>query len=108
MLFGKRYLIRVSGDSMYPLLKDNDLVFVNPNAYKVHLPSVDDIVVARHPYQKSTLLIKKVDSIDENDKLFLLGINKASSTDSRSFGSVSKNHIKGKVVGMSKHKLRRV
>lgn len=106
MLLGKRYMIRVKGNSMSPLFKDNDLVFVNPKAYKVHLPSVNDIVLVRHPYQKNTFLIKKVDNIDEKEKLFLLGINRNSSTDSRSFGRVSKKHIRGKVVGVVKCKLK--
>ncbi len=91
---------------MFPVLKDNDVVFVNPNAYKASFPSVNDIVVAKHPYKDNTLLIKKIVSIDENEKFCLLGINKNSSTDSRSFGSVCKKHILGKVVGVSKYKLK--
>ncbi len=91
--------LKVSGDSMSPLYLDGDQIAVDSKAYQAVLPAVGDIVLCEHPYIKAHLMIKKIQSIDQAGRYFVVGINAAESTDSRSFGSVAANKIVGKVIG---------
>ena len=79
---------------MMPGLKSGDIVLIDPYAKG----SVGDIVIAGHPYKKSVRLMKRVDSIDENGRYFLIGDNPDASTDSRSFGSIAVSDVTGKVI----------
>ncbi len=96
-LLGQRCRFRVTGLSMFPLLKPGDKLLVDPNAYRQKLPCPGDIVVARHPYRPNLLLVKRVDSVLEDGNCFLMGDNSSESTDSRSFGCVSPEQILGRV-----------
>ena len=93
-LLGRRQAFRVEGDSMLPILKSGDTVLVNPRA-KI---KPGDIVAANHPYIAKMKLIKRVESIDAQGRFVLRGDNPQESTDSRSFGSLAKNELVGKVV----------
>ena len=78
---------------MLPNLKDGDKVLVKPHkSYQI-----GDIVVAKHPFKQSVVLIKRVSEVSEKG-LILLGDNPAESTDSRTLGEISKKDILGKVV----------
>ncbi len=79
---------------MLPTLKDGDAVLINPNARL----QVGDIVLANHPYKKSVKILKRIREFADNGDLFLIGDNAAESTDSRTFGLVSLEYIKGKVT----------
>jgi len=94
LLINARRAYRVEGDSMLPTVKSGDTVLTDPRADL----SVGDIVVVDHPYVRSLKLIKRVESINSDGRYVLAGDNPEGSTDSRSFGSVSKSDIKGKVV----------
>lgn len=59
---------------------------------------VGDIVLARHPYRRDVVLLKRVDHIDSQGRLHLLGDNPRESTDSRSFGSVGAERVIGRVT----------
>ncbi|MDJ0714586.1 MAG: nickel-type superoxide dismutase maturation protease [Prochloraceae cyanobacterium] len=96
-LLGFRFRFRVKGLSMAPLLKPGDELLVDPNAYRQKLPFPGDIVVAKHPYRSDLLLVKRVASVLKDGNCFLIGNNSSESTDSRSFGSVSPEHIIGRV-----------
>lgn len=85
---------RIEGDSMQPVLRDGDEVVVDEKA-KV---GIGDIVIARHPFKKSLEMAKRITAIDANGKFFLVGDNSDESTDSRNFGPVSIECIKGKVT----------
>ena len=98
LLISARRAYRVEGDSMLPTVKNGDTVLADPCADLL----VGDIVVVDHPYVRSLKLIKRVESIQSNGRYVLAGDNPEASTDSRSFGSVSKNDIKGKVVCRTK------
>lgn len=89
---GRREIFLVEGDSMLPILKDGDYVFINPHAQ----PNVGDIVLARHPFKQSVKIIKRVAEISPEGKFTLLGDNLAESTDSRSFGALAAKNILGK------------
>jgi len=79
---------------MMPLLKHGDQVTVNESAEL----DAGDIVIALHPFKKGVEMVKRIREIDENGKYFLVGDNPDESTDSRTFGAISVECIKGKVV----------
>ena len=91
---GKRRAILVEGDSMLPDLKNGDGVLINPDAPIV----AGDILLAKHPYKKNVVILKRLAEIDENGNYFLVGDNAAESSDSRTFGAISAKHILGKAV----------
>lgn len=79
---------------MNPTLKDGEVVLVDRNAGI----EVGDIVVAKHPIEQNSELIKRIGRINEQGNYFLVGDNLENSNDSRHFGAVTKEYIKGKVV----------
>jgi len=92
--FSNYKLFRVEGDSMFPSLKNGDFVLINP-AFE---PQIGDIVLADHPFKKSVKIIKRIKEINAEDRFFLIGDNPKESTDSRSFGTISRKDILGKIV----------
>ncbi len=84
---------------MSPLYLDGDCVAVDSAAYSDKTPIVGDVVLCQHPFIKDYLMIKKIESIDQQGRFFVVGINKQTSTDSRSFGAIAGSLIFGKVVG---------
>ena|SRR5215213_6727939 len=97
-LCGFREIFLVQGDSMLPILKDGDVVLVNPYA----APQTGDIVLARHPFKKSVRIIKRIKEISPEGRYFLVGDNAEESTDSRSFGTIPAKDILGKAVSRLK------
>ncbi|MGI8670679.1 MAG: nickel-type superoxide dismutase maturation protease [Aridibacter sp.] len=95
IFLGKRFKYLVEGNSMLPTLKDGDKVLVDKQA-KIE---VGDIVVAKHPLEQVSEVMKRVERITEHGSYFLVGDNLKESTDSRHYGAVTKDYIKGKVVG---------
>ena len=91
---GRRRAIRVEGDSMLPDLKNGDGILINPDAQIV----AGDILLAKHPFKKSVVILKRLAEIDENGNYFLVGDNPSESSDSRTFGAISAKHILGKAV----------
>lgn len=77
---------RVSGNSMYPILKNGD-VFLARRRRKDEIPDTGAIVVAEYGEK---LIVKQFFPINEDgdDKAFLLGFNRKNSRDSRSFGAL--------------------
>ncbi len=79
---------------MNPTLQDREVVLVDREA----AIGVGDIVVAKHPVEQISELIKRVDHINKHGHYFLIGDNPDDSNDSRHFGAVTREYIKGKVV----------
>jgi nickel-type superoxide dismutase maturation protease len=79
---------------MYPTLKSGDVVLIDLRAFI----AIGDIVVADHPYKQSVKMIKRIESIDPGGRYILKGDNPDGSTDSRTYGTIAKGDIKGKVV----------
>lgn len=100
LYIGKRRAIRVEGDSMLPNLKDGDGILIDEDA-KIE---IGDIILAKHPFKKSVIILKRLTEIDENGNYFLVGDNPPESTDSRTFGALSAKHILGKAVCRLKEK----
>ena len=83
------------GKSMKPTLKDGEVVLVDREAENIE---VGDIVVAKHPLEQTSEVVKRVELINERGHYFLVGDNLDDSNDSRHFGAVTREYIKGKVV----------
>ncbi|MEO6334080.1 MAG: nickel-type superoxide dismutase maturation protease [Pyrinomonadaceae bacterium] len=91
---GKLKAFRVQGDSMLPALRDGEVVLISAKASV----GPGDIVLARHPYKQSVKILKRVAAIDESGRYSLVGDNAGESTDSRTFGTLPREYIDGKVV----------
>ncbi len=91
---GLRIAFLIKGESMWPTLNEGDTVLVKPTS----IAREGDIVLAKHPYKSSLKIVKRVAEILPDGALILKGDNPIGSTDSRSFGSVSKNDVVGRVV----------
>lgn len=91
---GSRHKYVCEGKSMNPTLKDGEVVLVDREAEIV----AGDIVVARHPFEPNSEVVKRVVRINEHGHYFLLGDNRDDSIDSRDYGPVRREYIKGKVV----------
>lgn len=83
---------------MIPHLQPGDELLVDPRAYRQQSPRVGDVVVAHRPDRTGITIVKRVAAVEQDGRLFLLGDNPASSTDSRSFGLVSPGNILGKAT----------
>ena len=97
VFLGSRHKYICEGKSMNPTLKDGEVVLVDRKA-KIE---VGDIVVAKHPIEQNSEIVKRVERINEHGHYFLVGDNLEDSNDSRHFGAVTKEYIKGKVVARS-------
>jgi nickel-type superoxide dismutase maturation protease len=98
IFLGYRHKYICEGVSMNPTLKDGEVVLVDRNA----AIEVGDIVVAKHPFEQTSEVVKRIARINERGNYFLVGDNLENSNDSRHFGAVTKDYIKGKVVARLK------
>ena len=94
VFLGSRFQYICEGTSMNPTLKDGEIVLVDREGPI----EVGDIVVARHPIEHGTEVVKRVARINERGHYYLVGDNLDDSTDSRHYGAVTREYIKGKVV----------
>ena len=80
--------VTVRGDSMWPSLKDGDVVAAN--SYQGETVLKGQIIVFPSPFDKKNILIKRVKSVDD-DQLFVEGDNPdpSASDDSHNFGSIN-------------------
>ena len=94
VFLGSRHKYICEGTSMNPTLRDGEVVLVDRDA-KIE---VGDIVVAKHPLEQNSEVVKRVERINQRGHYFLMGDNPDDSTDSRHYGAVTREYIKGKVV----------
>ena len=94
IFLGSRHKYICEGKSMSPTLKDGEAVLVDREA-KIE---IGDIVVAKHPIEQTSEVVKRVERINQHGHYFLVGDNLEDSNDSRHFGAVTREYIKGKVV----------
>lgn len=81
---------RVVGDSMSPTLRDGQIII----AHTLRKFRAGQVVIA---FVDGKEVVKRIDRVESNGQLYLLGDNEIHSTDSRSFGSVVDSKIEGTV-----------
>ena len=94
VFLGSRHKYICEGKSMNPTLKDGEVVLVDRDA----MIEVGDIVVAKHPIEQNSEVVKRIERINAQGHYFLIGDNPDDSEDSRHYGAVTREYIKGKVV----------
>jgi hypothetical protein len=83
---------RVNGHSMVPILPPGIIVF-GFRWIRRHKPG--HVIIFLHDSKEK---IKRIDHIEENGELYVLGEHPAVSTDSRTFGSIDPSAVKARVV----------
>ncbi len=84
---------------MLPAYRDGDKVVIDTSAYVDLLPQPGDVVLAAHPFYRDVRMIKRVDHVTADRRVFVVGDNPRESTDSRSWGALRPCQIIGKVIG---------
>ncbi|HEX2172336.1 MAG TPA: nickel-type superoxide dismutase maturation protease, partial [Dehalococcoidia bacterium] len=87
----------ITGESMLPAYADGDYVIVDLAAYRRRPPRLGEAVLARDPREPGRTLVKRVDRLDPDGRLWLLGDNPERSTDSRTFGPIPPDLVIGRV-----------
>lgn len=90
------YVYKIIGDSMLPVLNHGDYVVVNRLAFLLSKPIIGDVIALRDP-REGKVIIKRITK-NVNNKYFVEGDNKKSSTDSRIFGMIERKDIIGKII----------
>lgn len=101
---------RVSGESMAPLLADNDVIFINKASLLFRSPEKNDIVQLFDPLDQHKLLVKRIVAVPgetvvyekqniilPENYYFVQGDNFLSSYDSKDFGPIHRKLIIGLV-----------
>ena len=88
-------LYRVVGKSMEPAYKNGSVLLISKAALRFGL-KIGDAVMAFDPRDKRPIL-KRIAKVSK-EGIYLKGDNEAQSTDSRTFGIVTKENIIGKVI----------
>ena len=95
---GRRFRrFAISGRSMVPALRPGDWVLVDEHAYRGRLPRRGHIVVATDPREPDRQLVKRVAAVDLHGNIRIEGDNAGESTDSRHFGAVPRENLRGRV-----------
>ncbi len=89
---------RVTGASMEPALADGEVVLVRQWGRRDRLAAPGAVVLVEDPGRRSRLLVKRVLSVAAGGAT-VRGDNRSGSTDSRSFGPVPLDHVRGRVLG---------
>tara|TARA_B100001769_G_scaffold156140_1_gene122622 strand:+ start:23 stop:325 length:303 start_codon:yes stop_codon:yes gene_type:complete len=84
--------VKVNGDSMWPTLRDGDIVrfeIIDSNLIEPNL-----IVLFKHPFKKDFNLIKRISTVEDGE-VFLVGDNPDpnASEDSHNFGRINVKDI---------------
>ena len=87
----------IQGKSMAPYLLPHDTIHVSRLRYLLKSPNIGDIVLARHPFRRNILIVKRIVAVQKGTYM-LLGDNAMESEDSASFGPLSERMIIGKVI----------
>ena len=97
-LLKQRQRLKITGNSMLPILKPGEEILVATGAYHKSLPKIADIVVLKHPQDSELIIVKRILDIDRDQNCFLVGDNLDQSVDSRHWGSIKSSNLIGKVT----------
>ena len=98
-LLRMRSRVRVSGESMEPVLSDGDEILVQPmRSLSPQALKPGDIVWLQHPLRSDTTLVKRLLKVEPNGFLYVQGDQARASSDSRVFGAVPPSKLLGRVV----------
>ena len=84
----------VAGASMLPTYNPGDWLFVDHRAS----PRPGDVVIAQDPRDPARTIVKRLHHITDDGRLYLVGDNPQNSTDSRTYGAVPPELIRGRVL----------
>ncbi len=88
--------LKVTGDSLYPLIREGDFVLVSKIPFLFGAVRQGDTVAFSHP--ELGTLIKRVDWVSaDRQQFFVVGTNEWS-VDSRQFGPVERKRMLGKII----------
>ncbi len=87
---------RVVNNSMEPAACPGDYLLVNPNAYRDTLPARGDMIVARHPFEDVVITKRVAEVLD--DQIVVTSDNKREGQDSRHFGPLPRELLRGQVT----------
>ena len=87
----KMFLRRVSGESMLPAYRENQILLL---VRRTHPPQTGDVVMVLHEGLEKLKRIERA----ENGYIFVVGDNKRRSNDSRHFGWLDASQIIGTVI----------
>ncbi len=85
---------------MLPLLRPGDEILIDPRAYLAQPPHPDDMVWVADPRNAANMMVKRVLAVEPDGSLFIVGLNRAESTDSRHFGTVTPEQVAGRVTSL--------
>lgn len=89
-------MLRVTGQSLAPEYNEGDFVLIAKIPFLYNQLQNDDVIVFQHPTYG--VMIKKIASIgQQGEEIFVIGVHD-NSVDSRSFGSIKRADVLGKVV----------
>jgi nickel-type superoxide dismutase maturation protease len=94
----RRMRYRVRGASMYPALRDGDVVDVDLDAFTHRAPRPGEVVLAKHPFKRDVLLVKRVVAVGDDGRIDVRGDEPIESEDSRGFGPLRPEAIVGLVL----------
>ncbi|MCQ9198905.1 MAG: nickel-type superoxide dismutase maturation protease [Prochlorococcus marinus XMU1429] len=86
----------MSGESMFPYLKEGDIVFFKKYKKNKSILKNRQIVIFNHPF-KNKNLIKRINSVNQNN-IEVIGDNIEFSEDSNKFGLINNEKIIGIVT----------
>lgn len=102
VLAGTVDIYSVAGHSMEPVIYPGQFVVVDRLSYLIRPPRTGELIVAREPVS-GTLVLKRCVGIDENNLVYVQGINIAASIDSRYYGGIPLTRVRGRVVLFGGH-----
>jgi nickel-type superoxide dismutase maturation protease len=95
--------VRLEGDSMWPTFHDGDVLLFDTAIDRATL-AAGDVVLAVHPFKPNVRLVKRIQSVSDDTRFFLVGDqpDPTGSEDSHNFGRVDIHHLLARWTGVSK------